>query len=149
MAGVRFATSKLTEYEDLKKIQSFGFRGEALASISHVSRLEIQSKTADQVVAHKINFLDGKPTGKSTPCAGKKGTIIRARDLYHNMKTRRETMSAGDEQNKIADIVRAYAIHYNRIAFILHKVDGSTNQLRTAGNVDKENLLTICIRLTT
>ena len=140
LAGVRFATSKLTQYEDLKKIESFGFRGEALASISHVSKLEIISKPADQVVAHKIKFLDGQPVGKSTPCAGKNGTIIRAQDLYHNMKTRRETMSSGEEQNKIGEIVRSYAIHYHKISFTLFKVDGAVNQIRTAGNIDKEGL---------
>jgi len=141
LAGVRFATSKLTQYEDLKKIESFGFRGEALASISHVSKLEIISKPVDQVVAHKIKFLDGQAVGKSAPCAGKNGTIIRAQDLYYNMKTRRETMSSGEEQNKIGEIVRSYAIHYHRISFTLFKVDGATNQIRTAGNIDKEGFI--------
>ena len=103
-----------------------------------MSKLEIISKPAGQVVAHKIKFLDGQPVGKSTPCAGKNGTIIRAQDLYYNMKTRRETMTSGDEQNRIGEIIRSYAVHYHRIAFTLFKLDGSVNQIRTAGNIDKE-----------
>lgn len=73
----RHTTSKITSSEDLKKVQTFGFRGEALASISHVAHVEITSFPASQKCALKMSYIDGKPTSiKPKPCAAKKGTTI-------------------------------------------------------------------------
>ena len=56
LAAVRFATSKLRTFQDLKSIRTFGFRGEALASASMVSHLSILSKRAADSVAHKCQY---------------------------------------------------------------------------------------------
>lgn len=141
LAGVRFATSKLKDYEDLKDIGSFGFRGEALASISHVAHLTITSKPVDQQVSHRLTFDGGLANGEPTPCAGKNGTTILAKDLFHNMKTRKTSYSSSDEQFRIAEIIRAYAIHYSHLNFTLFKMDNSQTQVRSWNLKDRTSVV--------
>lgn len=79
----RFTTSKISKFSDLQSIATYGFRGEALASISFVSHLTVVTKIKDENHAWKITYADGVPVpakaGKSsdpTPCAGNDGTML-------------------------------------------------------------------------
>ena len=111
---VRHATSKLRTFEDLQSIQSFGFRGEALASISHVAKLSILTKTREAPCAYRCAYRDGEPVDGPTPCAGADGTTITVEDLFYNMPTRRRAMasSAADQYHFVSRVCGAYAVHY-------------------------------------
>ena len=96
----RFTTSKLRKFEDLNQISTYGFRGEALASISHVARVTILTKTNDSQVAYKASFSDGRMVGEIQHCAGNTGTQIIAEDLFYNMATRRSALHNVNEENR-------------------------------------------------
>jgi DNA mismatch repair protein MLH1 len=81
MCCERFTTSKLRKIEDLDTIASYGFRGEALASITHVARLTLTTKTKDDPVASKATYLDGVMKDMKA-CAGNIGTIITVSCLW-------------------------------------------------------------------
>ena len=130
----RFTTSKLSHYNDLQSIQTFGFRGEALASISHVSRLTITTKTKGSQIAFKCSYLDGKMESKK-PVAGNQGTIIAVKDLFYNSKTRLNALNMRKEYQQVLEVVQKYAIQYPNLNFCCKqkKVDfmssGSQKQL--------------------
>ncbi|KAF7286678.1 hypothetical protein GWI33_004702 [Rhynchophorus ferrugineus] len=130
----RFTTSKLTEFEDLQKIATFGFRGEALASISHVAHLSITSKTKMDICAYQAEYNDGKLKGQPKPLAGNQGTVITVEDLFYNMTVRKQALrTPSEEYQKIYDLVTKYAIHNPTVGFALKK-HTSSNDLRTPIN---------------
>ncbi|XP_072029569.1 DNA mismatch repair protein Mlh1-like [Amphiura filiformis] len=131
----RFTTSKLREFEDLNSIATYGFRGEALASISHVAHVTITTRTLDAKCAYKGGYLDGKLKAPVKPCAGNKGTQISVEDLFYNVATRRKALkSPGEEHGKIVEVVSRYAIHNAGVAFTLKKQGESTADVRTPQN---------------
>lgn len=73
----RFTTSKLKEFEDLKSLTSYGFRGEALASMSQVSQLSVITKAKGAAMAYKASYKAGE-LESCKPCAGNQGTQIHA-----------------------------------------------------------------------
>jgi DNA mismatch repair protein MLH1 len=125
----RFTTSKLKSFEDLQSIGTYGFRGEALASISHIAHLSITTKTADSSCAWKAHYAAGKlappkPGQSADPkaCAGRQGTQIQVEDLFYNVPTRRRAFrSASEEYAKIMEQVGKYAVHCKGVAFTCKK----------------------------
>nr|XP_053637824.1 DNA mismatch repair protein Mlh1-like isoform X2 [Cherax quadricarinatus] len=131
----RFTTSKLREFGDLASIDTYGFRGEALASISHVAHLTITTRTKDSKCAWKVSYVDGKPTGAAKPCAGNQGTQISVEDLFYNVATRRKALkSASEEHAKVAEVVSRYAIHNYSVGFTLKKQGDNATDIRTPPN---------------
>ncbi|XP_044739606.1 DNA mismatch repair protein Mlh1 [Chrysoperla carnea] len=127
----RFTTSKLQTFEDLNTIATYGFRGEALSSISHVAHLTILTKTCNDKCAYRAQYIDGKLKEAPKPCAGNQGTQITVEDLFYNISTRRNALkNANDEYQKIFQVVSKYAIHNANIGFSLKKF-GEKTELRT------------------
>ncbi|RCH81931.1 DNA mismatch repair protein, partial [Rhizopus stolonifer] len=136
----RFTTSKLSKFEDLSGISTHGFRGEALASISHVAHVTITTKTADSPCAYRALYSDGalipaRPGSSAEPkaCAGNNGTQITAEDLFFNVPTRRKALkSPSDEYNRILDIVGRYAVHNAGVSFTCRKQGATMADIQTS-----------------
>ncbi|ODQ80501.1 hypothetical protein BABINDRAFT_170936 [Babjeviella inositovora NRRL Y-12698] len=146
----RFTTSKLSTFKDLSTIQTYGFRGEALASISHISHLSVVTKTKDSPVAYKCVYASGKlaPTKKGAnpqAVAGKDGTQIVVEDLFYNVPSRlRSIRSPSDEYYKILDVVQKYSIHCLQAGFMVKKTGESNYALMIRQNLSlKERIRTI------
>ncbi|KAL9625266.1 MAG: hypothetical protein Q9160_000668 [Pyrenula sp. 1 TL-2023] len=144
----RFTTSKLKAFEDLSSIGTYGFRGEALASISHIAHLKVTTKTATSSCAWQAHYGDGKlvppkpgQNADPKPTAGRGGTQITVEDLFYNIPTRRRAFrSASEEYTKILDVVGRYAVHCLGVAFSLKKHGEAAAGLvtsATASTVDR------------
>eukprot|EP00516_Mucochytrium_quahogii_P002307 CAMPEP_0203756436 /NCGR_PEP_ID=MMETSP0098-20131031/9728_1 /ASSEMBLY_ACC=CAM_ASM_000208 /TAXON_ID=96639 /ORGANISM=" , Strain NY0313808BC1" /LENGTH=728 /DNA_ID=CAMNT_0050648329 /DNA_START=464 /DNA_END=2647 /DNA_ORIENTATION=+ len=114
----RFTTSKLKSYDDLQQISTYGFRGEALASISHVAKVSITSRKKTDECAVKAHYRDGKiivPSGGGDglkPYASNVGTTIVIEDLFYNLPARRRAVkNISDEYNRILSVISQYAVH--------------------------------------
>ncbi|HEY5714334.1 MAG TPA: DNA mismatch repair endonuclease MutL [Candidatus Gracilibacteria bacterium] len=128
---LRHATSKITSIEDLFSIQSFGFRGEALAAISSVSDFEIITKTqTDPGLSLKVDA--GRITEK-TPSSANRGTTISVRQLFHNTPARLGYLKTDEtEYRQVLKEVQAFALSRPDISFQLFKEDKCTLDLPKA-----------------
>ena len=87
IAFERHATSKIRKAEDLEVVKTMGFRGEALASIAAIAKVEMISKKADSDVAYKI-IVEGGKTVEFTEAARSVGTTITVQNLFYNTPVR-------------------------------------------------------------
>ncbi|CAA6667797.1 unnamed protein product [Spirodela intermedia] len=109
----RHTTSKLSTYEDLQTINSMGFRGEALASMSYVGHVSVTTITEGQLHGYRVSYRDGVMEQEPKPCAAVKGTQILVENLFYNMIARKKTLqNSNDDYSKIVDLISRFAIHH-------------------------------------
>lgn len=119
------ATSKIISTDDLDRIATMGFRGEALASIASVSRLEIASRQPGFDECWSLG-VEGGTVGEPRPIAGPVGTAVTVRNLFFNTPARRKFLrTSATEQDHCVEIVRALAMAHPAIGFAM-LADGRT-----------------------
>ncbi len=139
VAVERHCTSKLSSVDDLARIQTLGFRGEALASIAAVAELRLRSVTGEgqpgrEVVARDERVINERPVG------GARGTRATVRSLFRSIPARLDFLKA--ERTELGHIIAAVtraALGHPHVAFTLH--DGDRERVRTPGDGELRNAL--------
>ena len=120
LALSRHATSKIATLDDLDRIRSMGFRGEALPSIASVSRLALASRPRDADNGAQVR-VDGGIVSAVEPAAAKAGTVVEVRDLFFNVPARRKFLrTPRTELRHAEDAVRRLALARPDVSFTLH-----------------------------
>lgn len=119
LAFERHATSKISTTDDLARISTLGFRGEALASIASVARVELITQTEDGAEGTRVRIEGGRMRDVA-PAARPRGTTITVRDLFFNVPARRKFLrSEATESFHLTNLVTHYALAHPEIAFTL------------------------------
>lgn len=152
LAIKRHATSKIVDFNDVYRLNTFGFRGEALASIAVISRLRITSGRADDTPS-KILTADANGSVDITVAAPRKGTCIEVKDLYYNVPARKKFVKSNSHESAlIYDLVCKFALGFPEISFTYlnnHEVIFSSNQLTQTtqilqyiyGDIDENDII--------
>ncbi|GIZ12873.1 DNA mismatch repair protein MutL [Pseudomonas sp. NCCP-436] len=146
LALARHATSKIRELEDLEAVVSMGFRGEALASISSVSRLTLTSRTVDAEQAWQVETEGRDMQPRVQPAAHPVGTSVEVRDLFFNTPARRKFLrSEKTEFDHLQEVIRRLALarfdvafhlrHNGKSVFGLHAADDEAGRARRVATV--------------
>lgn len=124
LALERHATSKIAGSGDLSSVASYGFRGEALASMAAVSRFTLKSRWKDEEVGGRIDLVGGRVERKE-PCSRLHGTTIEIRDLFFNVPARKEfAKSDSSEKRAVTQVLQSLALAHPEVSFVLES-DGS------------------------
>ncbi len=141
LALARHATSKIAILEDLEGVASLGFRGEALASISSVSRLTLTSRTADAEQAWQVEAEGRDMQPRVQPAAHPVGTTVEVCDLFFNTPARRKFLrTEKTEFDHLQDVIKRMALarfdvgfhlrHNGKIILALHPAQDEVSQAR-------------------
>ncbi|MGA2670942.1 MAG: DNA mismatch repair endonuclease MutL [Dehalococcoidia bacterium] len=134
LAFCRYATSKINDLDDLEKISSLGFRGEALPSIAAVAEVEILTQTFSESIGSYMYLRKGEVVRRESR-ARPQGTTVTMRRLFRYFPARlRFLKSANTENSHIAHLVSQYALAFPEVKFSL--VLDERQSLRTTGNGD-------------
>lgn len=135
LALSRHATSKIADLDDLENIASLGFRGEALASISSVSRLLLASRSADATDSGgwQVEAAGQEMTPTLAPSAHPQGTTVEVRDLFFNTPARKKFLrTENTEFSRIDEVVKRVALSRFELAFSLRHNQRTVHQLHAA-----------------
>ncbi|WP_417225034.1 DNA mismatch repair endonuclease MutL [Amphritea sp.] len=133
LALSRHATSKILNLDDLEAVESLGFRGEALASISSVSRLTLTSRTADQEAGWQVQTEGRDMTAEVSPAAHPQGSTVEVRDLFFNTPARRKFLKTEKTEFKhLEEVVKRLALSRFDVGFTLKHNQKVIHQLRPA-----------------
>ncbi len=153
LAVKRYSTSKIDSVDDLNQIKTFGFRGEALASIGSVSKFNLKTKATEAVEGTEI-IVEGTKKPKVEVCAHPTGTTVTVSDLFYNVPARQKFMKTAQTEFKhIKDFITAQAICHPKIGFrlthngreVFHLPENQklSNRLTNLLNLDLEKYLPI------
>ena len=133
MALSRHATSKITALEDLEAVESLGFRGEALASISSVSRLTLTSRSGNDDSAWQVKTEGRDMVATVSPAAHPQGTTVEMRDLFFNTPARRKFLKTENtEYRHLEEVVKRLALSRFDLQFQLSNNNRVIHQLKPA-----------------
>ena len=140
-AFLRYTTSKISKVDDLFKIRTLGFRGEALASIASVSEINVSS-SVDESAGYQMDLVNGVTDAiKAAPPIG--GTEITVRNLFYNTPARKKFLkSATTEFRQIVKMLRRFGLEFPEVSFQLMHND------KTILNLTPENIEERIIALT-
>lgn len=138
---VRHATSKLASAQDLFRVSTLGFRGEALSSIASVSHLKILSRRPEENVGHSLQ-VEGGDVGEIKREGSPPGTVVRVENLFFNVPARLKFLKTDrTERRHIDQVVTHYALAYPEVRFTLRHDDRPA--IQTSGSGDYRDVLTV------
>jgi DNA mismatch repair protein MutL len=121
LAVLRHATSKIVRLDDLRSIQSFGFRGEAIPSIASVSRFSLRTRREAEAEGTEVR-IDGGGPARAMPCGCAAGTVVEVRDLFFNVPARRKFLRAiGTESAHVTEVAQASALGEPGVTIVLSR----------------------------
>ena len=133
LAVARHATSKIHDLDDLEGVATLGFRGEALASISSVSRLTLSSSQDEGGAGWQVLTEGRDMEAKLSPVAHPRGTTVEVRDLFFNTPARRKFLRAEKtEFNHLEDVVKRLALSHFDVTFQLRHNQRIIHHLKAA-----------------
>ncbi len=139
MAFERHATSKIRSADDLSTVTSMGFRGEALASITSISNVELISRTEDEEIGYKVEIEGGRVLNKEE-IGCQKGTIFTVTNLFYNTPVRYKFLKKDfTEAGYIEDVVTRIALVHPEIAIKL--INSGKTIIQTNGNNDIKTVI--------
>ena len=139
VAFYRHSTSKIRSAEDLLTVKSLGFRGEALSSISAVARVELITKTYDELTGTRY-VIEGSKELSNEEIGAPDGTTFIVKDLFYNVPARRKFLkTAQTEGSYISDMIEKLALSHPDISFKF--INNNQTKLHTSGNGNRKDII--------